>query len=169
MQTITPFLWFDREAEQAAKFYVSVFRKKSKILRVSRYGEAGPGPKGAVMLVEFQLDGQRFQALNGGPHYKLTPAFSLVVTCKTQREVDSYWKKLAAGGGQPVQCGWLTDKFGVSWQVVPERLGELLTAKDTARGQRAMAAMLKMTKLDIKALEAAADGVRPKRDASLAY
>ena len=120
MQKITPFLWFDDQAEAAAKFYVSVFKKRSKILSVSRYGDAGPGPKGSVMVVEFQLEGQRFLALNGGPTFKLSPAFSFVVTCKTQKKMDTYWKKLTSGGGVPNQCGWLTDKFGLSWQIVPD-------------------------------------------------
>jgi predicted 3-demethylubiquinone-9 3-methyltransferase (glyoxalase superfamily) len=164
MPQITPFLWFDKEAEQAAKFYVSIFKKRSKILNVSRYGDAGPGPKGSVMVVEFQLDGQRFQALNGGPIYQPSPAFSLVVTCETQREIDFYWKKLTAGGGKPVQCGWLVDKFGLSWQVVPRILDKLLTDRDAERSQRAMAAMLKMVKLDIKGLLDAAKGA-PKRRA----
>src|SRR5260221_9581772 len=119
MQKITPFLWFDTQAEEAAKLYVSVFKKKSKILRVARYDDAGPGPKGAVMVVDFELEGQRFQALNGGPQFKFSPAFSFVVGCKTQKEVDYYWDKLIANGGAPSQCGWLTDKFGLSWQIVP--------------------------------------------------
>jgi predicted 3-demethylubiquinone-9 3-methyltransferase (glyoxalase superfamily) len=158
MPRITPFLWFDKEAEQAAKFYVSVFKGRSKILTVSRYGSAGPGPEGSVMVVEFMLDGQRYQALTGGPLFKFSPAFSLVVTCKTQREIDLYWKKLLAGGGKPSQCGWLTDKFGFSWQIVPEQLERLIASKDAGKSQRAMAAMMKMVKLDIAALEAAAKG-----------
>jgi predicted 3-demethylubiquinone-9 3-methyltransferase (glyoxalase superfamily) len=165
MPKITPFLWFDKEAEQAAKFYVSIFKQRSKILNVSRYGDAGPGPKGGVMVVEFQLDGQRFQALNGGPIYQPSPAFSLVVACETQREIDSYWKKLTAGGGKPIQCGWLVDKFGLSWQVVPKVLDKLLTDRDAAKSQRAMAAMLKMVKLDIKGLVDAAKGP-PQREAA---
>jgi predicted 3-demethylubiquinone-9 3-methyltransferase (glyoxalase superfamily) len=156
MPKLTPFLWFDTQALEAAKFYVSVFKKKSKILKVAHYAEGGPGPKGSVMVVDFQLEGQRFQALNGGPHFKLSPAFSFVVECKTQKEVDSYWKKLTAGGGAPSQCGWLTDKFGLSWQIVPDVLAKLYSSKDKAKVARVMAAMMKMIKLDIAALKAAA-------------
>ena len=158
MQKIVPFLWFDTQALEAAKFYVSVFKKKSKILQVSHYGEGGPGPKGSVMVVDFQLDGQRWSALNGGPVFKHSPAISFVVRCKTQKEIDTYWKKLLAGGGQPSQCGWLTDKFGLSWQIVPTALPKLLGQKDKAKAARAMAAMMKMQKLDIRALEAASAG-----------
>ena len=154
MQKITPFLWFDSQAEEAANYYVSVFRN-SKIRRTSRYGEAGPGPKGSVMTVEFELDGNEFVALNGGPHYQITPAVSFVVNCKDQADVDYYWDKLTAGG-LPVQCGWLTDKFGVSWQVVPTRLSELLVDPDKAKAQRVMSAMMKMIKLDVPTLEQAA-------------
>jgi predicted 3-demethylubiquinone-9 3-methyltransferase (glyoxalase superfamily) len=156
MQKLTPFLWFDSQALDAAKFYVSVFKKKSKIIKVSRYGDAGPGPKGSVMVVEFQLEGQRFKSLNGGPLFKFSPAFSFVVDCKTQKEVDTYWKKLTAGGGAPSQCGWLTDKFGLSWQIVPDILGKLYSSKDKAKGGRVMAAMLQMSKLDIQKLKDAA-------------
>jgi predicted 3-demethylubiquinone-9 3-methyltransferase (glyoxalase superfamily) len=166
MQKIVPFLWFDTEAEDAAKFYVSVFKKSSKILKVSRYGEAGPGPRGSVMVVDFQLEGQRFQALNGGPHFKLSPAFSFVVRCKTQKEVDGYWNKLVAGGGAPSQCGWLTDRFGLSWQVVPDALEKLIASKDKAKASRVMTAMLKMSKLDIQVLEDAAANRAPKRKAA---
>ena len=154
MQKITPFRWFDSQAEEAANYYVSVFRN-SKITRTARYGEAGPGPKGSVMTVEFELDGNEFVALNGGPHYQITPAVSFVVNCKDQADVDYYWDKLTAGG-LPVQCGWLTDKFGVSWQVVPTRLSELLVDPDKAKAQRVMAAMMKMIKLDVPTLEQAA-------------
>src|SRR5678815_6159136 len=154
MQKITPFLWFDSQAEEAANYYVSVFRN-SKIRRTARYGDAGPGPKGSVMTVEFELDGNEFVALNGGPHYTITPAVSFVVNCKDQADVDYYWDKLTAGG-MPVQCGWLTDRFGVSWQVVPTRLSELLVDPDKSKAQRVMQAMLKMIKLDIPALEQAA-------------
>jgi len=154
MQKITPFLWFDSQAEEAANYYVSVFRN-SKIRRTARYGDAGPGPKGSVMTVEFELDGNEFVALNGGPHYKITPAVSFVVNCKDQADVDYYWDKLTAGG-MPVQCGWLTDKFGVSWQVVPTRLSELLVDPDKSKAQRVMAAMMKMVKLDVPTLEQAA-------------
>ena len=154
MQKITPFLWFDSQAEAAANYYVSVFRN-SKIRRTARYGDAGPGPKGSVMTVEFELDGNEFVALNGGPHYQITPAVSFVVNCKDQADVDYYWDKLTAGG-MPVQCGWLTDKFGVSWQVVPTRLSELLVDPDKSKAQRVMAAMMKMVKLDVPTLEQAA-------------
>ena len=151
MQKITPFLWFNDNAEQAVKFYTSIF-KKSKVLEVARYGDAGPGPKGSVMTIEFQIEGQEFIALNGGPHFKLNEAVSFVVNCKTQAEVDRYWKKLSAGGKE-VQCGWLKDKFGVSWQIVPTVLGELMSSKDSAKSQRVMEAMLKMVKLDIEKLK----------------
>jgi predicted 3-demethylubiquinone-9 3-methyltransferase (glyoxalase superfamily) len=154
MQKITPFLWFDSQAEEAANYYVSVFRN-SRITRTARYGDAGPGPKGSVMTVEFELDGNEFIALNGGPHYQITPAVSFVVNCTDQADVDHYWDKLTAGG-MPVQCGWLTDRFGVSWQIVPTRLSELLVDPDKAKAQRVMQAMLKMIKLDIPALEQAA-------------
>ncbi len=157
MQKITPFLWFDGQAEQAANFYVSVFRKNSKILEVARYGEAGPGPKGSVMTVAFELEGQKFTALNGGPQYQFTPAVSFVVNCATQAEVDEYWKKLAEGG-QEVACGWLTDKYGLSWQIVPTRLMELITDPDKKKVGRVMQAMLQMKKIDVAALERAARG-----------
>ncbi|HEX4404963.1 MAG TPA: VOC family protein [Polyangia bacterium] len=164
MKPITPFLWFDKEAEQAAKFYVSVFKKKSKIINVTRYGSTGPGAKGTVMVVDFEVNGQRFSALNGGPIFKHSPAISFVVHCKTQKEIDTYWKKLLAGGGQPSQCGWLTDKFGVSWQIVPDLLLKTLVGKDKAKAERIMAAQMKMVKFDVAALEAAAKG--PKRKAA---
>jgi len=153
MQKITPFLWFDNQAEEAAKFYTSIF-KNSKIVSVSRYGEAGPGPKGTVMIATFQLEGQEFVALNGGPHFKFTEAISFVINCKTQEEVDHSWKKLSEGGEQS-RCGWLKDKYGVSWQVVPTVLGELLRDKDAEKSKRVMQAMLKMDKLDIKKLQQA--------------
>jgi predicted 3-demethylubiquinone-9 3-methyltransferase (glyoxalase superfamily) len=156
MQKITPFLWFDANAEEAVKFYTSIF-KSSKIGEISRYGEAGPGPKGSVMVINFELDGQEFIALNGGPEYKFTPAISLVVNCKNQEEVDDYWDKLSAGG-QKVQCGWLQDKFGLSWQVVPTILGELMKDKDPAKRERVMKAMLQMVKLDVDGLKRAAEG-----------
>ena len=149
MSKPTPFLWFDSQAEQAAKFYVSVFKGKSKIRSVMRDPGGGPGPKGAAITVAFTLDGQELVALNGGPHYTLTPAFSLVVSCKTQREIDRYWRVLSQGGAES-RCGWLTDKFGLSWQVVPENLGKLLATP------RAMQAMLQMKKLDLAELKAAA-------------
>ena len=160
MQKITPFLWFNDNAEEAVKFYTSVF-KNSKIGKVARYDEAGEKasgrPAGSVMTVEFQLEGQEFVALNGGPVFKFTEAISFVVNCETQEEVDYYWEKLSAGGKE-VQCGWLKDKFGLSWQIVPTVLGELLSDKDAAKAQRAMEAMLKMVKLDIKKLKQAANG-----------
>jgi predicted 3-demethylubiquinone-9 3-methyltransferase (glyoxalase superfamily) len=156
MQRITPFLWFDDNAEQAAKFYTSIF-KNSKIKGVSRYGEAGPGPKGSVMVVNFELDGQEFIALNGGPQFKFTEAISFVVNCKTQKEVDHYWSKLSKGG-QEVQCGWLKDKFGLSWQVVPTILSELMRDKDPKVRERVMKQMLQMVKLDIEPLKQAAKG-----------
>lgn len=152
-QRITPFLWFDGQAEEAANFYVSIF-PNSKVVATSRYGEAGPGPKGSVMTVAFELDGLSFTALNGGPMFKFTEAISLVVHCETQAEVDHYWDKLSAGG-QQVQCGWLKDKFGLSWQVVPNALIELVQDKDAAKSQRVMAAMMQMTKIDIAKLRAA--------------
>jgi predicted 3-demethylubiquinone-9 3-methyltransferase (glyoxalase superfamily) len=154
MQKITPFLWFDNNAEEAAKFYVSVF-KKGKIRSVSRYSEGAPAPAGTVMTVEFDLLGQRFVALNGGPVFKFNEAISFVVSCKTQREVDYYWKKLSAGGKE-VQCGWLQDKYGVSWQIVPTVLMELMMSKDRAKAARVTQAMMKMVKLDIAGLKKAA-------------
>jgi len=153
IQKISPFLWFDDQAEEAARFYTSIF-KNSKIEKIIRYGEAGPGPGGSVMTVAFELDGQKFTALNGGPHFKFTEAISLVVNCESQAEVDEYWAKLSEGG-QEVQCGWLKDKFGLSWQIVPVRLIELLEDKDVERSQRVMKAMFKMKKLDIAGLEEA--------------
>ena len=159
MQPITPFLWFDDQAEEAARFYVSIF-KNSKIGSVTRYeGEAAQvsgRPAGSVMTVAFQLDGQEFIALNGGPQYTFSPAISFMVNCKTQEEVDELWEKLSAGGEQ-VQCGWLTDKYGVSWQITPTVLMEMLQDKDPERAQRVMHAMLQMKKLDIAALQRAYD------------
>jgi len=155
-QKITPFLWFDDNAEEAINFYVSIFRN-SRIVRTSRYGDAGPGPKGTVMSATFELEGQTFQALNGGPHFKFTPAISLFVSCDTQEEVDYYWDRLLAGGGKPTQCGWLTDRFGLSWQVIPRQLGEMLGDKDPQRSQRVMKAMLAMVKIDVAALKRAYD------------
>lgn len=151
MNTITPFLWFDNQAEEAANFYVSIFPN-------SRIISTNPGPDGKVMSATFELDGQRFMALNGGPQFKFTEAVSFYINCKDQAEVDNYWEKLVAGGGKTDQCGWLKDQFGLSWQVVPTRLGELLGDPDRAKAGRVMAAMLKMTKLDVAALEAAAKG-----------
>jgi predicted 3-demethylubiquinone-9 3-methyltransferase (glyoxalase superfamily) len=155
MQKISPFLWFDGNAEEAADFYVSLF-KGSKILNIARYGEAGPGPAGAVMVVNFQIEGQDFIALNGGPLFKFTEAISFVINCQTQEEVDHYWNRLTAGGGQESQCGWLKDKYGLSWQVTPTILGELLADKDQKKAQRVMQAMLQMKKIDIAALQRAA-------------
>lgn len=155
MQKITTYLWFDNQAEEAAEFYVSLF-KSSKILNVSRYGDGGPGPKGTAMTVTFQLGGQQFIALNGGPHFKFTEAISLLVNCESQREVDDLWEKLTAGGGEPGNCGWLKDRWGLSWQIIPTALPRLLGDKDPARSRRAMEAMLKMHKIDIAALERAA-------------
>jgi predicted 3-demethylubiquinone-9 3-methyltransferase (glyoxalase superfamily) len=156
MQKITPFLWFDGNAEEAASFYTSIF-KNSKILNVARYGEAGPGPKGSAMTVTFQLEGQQFIALNGGPHYTFTPAISFFVNCETQAEVDEFWNKLSAGG-KDVQCGWLKDKFGVSWQIIPKALMELMGDKDPVKSQRVFKAMLQMTKIDIEGLKRAYRG-----------
>ena len=156
MPAITPFLWFNDKAEEAANFYVSIF-PNSKILSVSRYGDAGPGPKGSVMTVSFELDGRHFTALNGGPRYTFTPSVSFLVPCETQQEVDHYWDKLAAGG-KPIQCGWLEDKYGLSWQIVPRELFRLVQDKDPARSQRVMKAMLQMVKLDVARLQQAANG-----------
>src|ERR1700687_1414937 len=153
IQKISPFLWFDHQAEEAARFYTSIF-KNSKIEKIIRYGEAGPGPAGSVMTVAFELDGQKFTGLNGGPHFKFTEAISFVVNCETQAEVDEYWEKLSEGGKE-VQCGWLKDKFGLSWQIVPIRLIELLEDKDAARSQRVMKAMMQMKKIEIAGLEQA--------------
>jgi len=158
MQKITPFLWFDNQAEEAARFYTSIFRN-SRIGKIARYDESGAKasgrPAGSVMTVEFQLEGQKFVALNGGPHFKFNEAVSFVVNCETQAEVDRYWSQLSAGGKE-VQCGWLKDKYGVSWQIVPTILGKLLSGKDAAKARRVMQAMLKMVKLDIKKLRQAA-------------
>lgn len=153
MQKITPFLWFDTQAEAAAEFYVSIF-KNSRIVDTTRYGEAGPGPKGSVMTVRFELDGQEFIGLNGGPRFKFTEAVSFSVDCKTQDEVDEFWEKLSEGGEQG-PCGWLKDKYGLSWQINPTVLGELLQDKDAEKSQRVMEAMLQMGKLDIKRLQRA--------------
>ena len=155
MQKINPFLWFDSQAEAAANFYVSIFNN-SRVLGISRYGEAGPGPKGSVMTVDFELDGQRFTGLNGGPHFKFTEALSFVVHCKTQEEVDTFWGKLLEGG-QESQCGWLKDKYGLSWQIVPTILPEMLRDPDPQKSKRVMEAMLKMKKIDIAGLTRAYD------------
>ena len=156
MQKIHPFLWFDNQAEEAMNFYVSIF-KNSKIGKVVRYGDAGPGPKGSAMTATFELEGQQFTALNGGPHFKFTEAISFVVDCKSQEEVDELWEKLSAGG-RPGQCAWLKDKFGLSWQIVPSVLVELLSNPDPAKSKRVMEAMMKMTKIDIAKLKQAAQG-----------
>jgi predicted 3-demethylubiquinone-9 3-methyltransferase (glyoxalase superfamily) len=158
MQKITPFLWFDGNAEEAANFYISTF-KNSKMGRISRYGDAGPGPKGSVMSVTFQIEGQEFFAINGGPQFKFTPAISFFVNCETQQEVDDLWEKLSTGG-RTDRCGWLQDKFGLSWQIIPTVLGQLLGDKDPQRAKRAMQAMLQMTKIDIEKLQQAAAGTQ---------
>lgn len=159
LHKITPFLWFDSQAEEAAKFYVSVFRD-AKLGKVSRYGEAGQEvhgrSPGSVMTVEFEIEGQPFTALNGGPQFAFNPAVSFVVHCKDQGEVDYYWDRLLEGGGQVQACGWLADRFGVCWQVVPDRLLELVSGNDRAQADRVMQAMLKMKKLDLATLEKAA-------------
>jgi predicted 3-demethylubiquinone-9 3-methyltransferase (glyoxalase superfamily) len=155
MQKITPFLWFDNNAEEAINFYVSIF-KNSKILKVARYGDAGPGPKGSIMVATFQLEGQEFQALNGGPQHKFTPAISLFVSCESQQEVDELWRKLLEGGRED-QCGWLQDKFGLSWQIIPVILPKLLGDKDPKKSASVMRAMLQMKKIDSKKLQQAYD------------
>jgi predicted 3-demethylubiquinone-9 3-methyltransferase (glyoxalase superfamily) len=155
MQKITPFLWFDNQAEEAANFYVSIF-KNSKIGTISRYGEAGPGAKGTVMVVTFQLEGEEFIALNGGPLFKFTEAISLSVNCQTQEEVDDLWEKLSEGG-EKGRCGWLKDKYGLSWQINPAVLGEMLNDKDPEKSNRVMQAMLQMDKIDIGKLKQAYD------------
>ena len=152
-QKITPCLWFDFNAEEAVAHYLSVFQD-SRIMSMTRYGEAGPGPAGAVMTILFEIDGQQFLALNGGPHFKFTPALSLIVNCDDQAEVDALWEKLSDGGA-PGQCGWLTDRFGVSWQIVPRALPALLLSEDPKRADRLMRAVLTMKKLDIRQLQQA--------------
>jgi len=156
MQKITPFLWFDGKAEEAANFYTAIF-KNSKIGSVSRYGEGGPGPKGSVMVVTFQLEGQEFMALNGGPLFTFTPAISFLVNCETQEEVDQLWEKLSEGG-QKDRCGWLKDKYGVSWQIIPTALGKMMSDPDRAKSSRVMKAMLQMDKIDINTLKQAYAG-----------
>ena len=153
MQKITPFLWFNDKAEEAMNFYTSIF-KNSKIGNVSRWGEGGPGPKGSVMSATFQLEGQEFIALNGGPAFKFTPAISLFVNCEAQEEVDELWGKLSEGG-EKQRCGWLTDKYGLSWQITPSALGRMLQDKDPAKSKRVMNAMLQMDKIDIAKLQQA--------------
>ena len=156
-QKITTYLWFDREAEEAANLYTSIF-KNSKILNVARYGDAGPGPKGTAMTVNFQLDGQEFIALNGGPMYKFTEAISLLVDCETQEEVDRLWNKLTADGGEQSMCGWLKDKFGLSLQIIPSALFRLMSDPDPEKSKRVIEAMLQMKKIDVPALERAHAG-----------
>jgi predicted 3-demethylubiquinone-9 3-methyltransferase (glyoxalase superfamily) len=153
MQKIMNCLWFDNNAEEAVNFYVSLF-KNSKVTKVTQYGEGMPLPKGTVMTVSFSLDGQEFLALNGGPTFNFTPAVSLIINCKTQEEVDRFWEKLSEGG-QKGQCGWLTDRFGLSWQVVPTILGEIMSSADDEKAQSVMEALMQMTKLDIKKLQEA--------------
>jgi predicted 3-demethylubiquinone-9 3-methyltransferase (glyoxalase superfamily) len=157
MQKITPFLWFDNQAEEAMNFYTSIF-KNSKVRTVSRYGDAGPGPKGTVMVAKFELDGQEFMVLNGGPRFKFTQAISFVVNCASQQEVDELWEKLLAGGGAEDACGWLRDKYGLSWQIIPTALGEMMSDPDKQKAGRAMQAMLKMKKIDIAEMRRAFDG-----------
>ena len=158
-QKVTPMLWFDDQAEEAAEYYVSIFRGSS-IVSVARYGEAGPGPAGSAMTVQFELEGQTFTALNGGPLFTFSEAISFVIACETQDEVDHYWDRLIVGGPVEAQrCGWLKDKFGVSWQVVPDALARLASDPDPVKAQRTVAAMLQMKKLDVAALQAAHDGV----------
>ena len=156
MQKITPFLWYDTQAEEAANFYVSIF-KNSKILGLTRNGDAAPGPKGSVLVAEFELEGQKFVALNGGPNFKFTEAVSFVVNCTSQEEVDYYWEKFLEGGKES-QCGWLKDKYGMSWQITPTILPELLQDKDPEKANRVMQAMMKMIKIDIETLKRAAEG-----------
>jgi predicted 3-demethylubiquinone-9 3-methyltransferase (glyoxalase superfamily) len=153
MPKIVPFLWFNDQAEAAMDFYISIF-KNSRVTGVSRYGEAGPGPKGAVMVATFQLEGQDFHAINGGPQFTFTPAISLLVNCETQEEVDHLCERLSAGG-EPNQCGWLKDRYGLSWQIVPAILGTLMQDRDPVKSQRVMKAMLQMKKLDIAQLKQA--------------
>ena len=153
MQKITPFLWFDGKAEEAMNFYTSIF-KKSKLVSLTRYGETGPGPKGTVMSAIFNLEGQEFMALNGGPLFKFSPAISFFVNCRTQEEVDELWERLSVGGEKQM-CGWLKDKFGVSWQIIPTILGELLQDKDAEKAERVMKTMLQMGKIDIAGLKRA--------------
>jgi predicted 3-demethylubiquinone-9 3-methyltransferase (glyoxalase superfamily) len=163
-QKITPFLWFDSQAEEAARFYTSIF-EHSEIGSIARYGEQGPGPEGTAMTVSFRLDGQEFMALNGGPQFKFTEAISFLVNCETQEEVDELWEKLSAGGEEG-QCGWLKDKYGVSWQIVPTVLGEMLQDKDPEKAKRVMEAMLQMNKIDIEALKRAYEGQTTKVSAA---
>ena len=155
MQKITPLLWFDNNAEEAVNFYLSIF-KDSKILVVTRWGETGPGPKGSVLTIKFEIEGQEFLALNGGPQFKFTEAVAFIVNCKTQEEVDYFWEKLSAGG-EKSRCGWLKDKFGLSWNIVPTVLPEMLADKDTKKADRVMKVMMEMDKIDIAPLQKAYD------------
>lgn len=157
VQKISPYLWFDNQAEEAVKLYVSIFNN-SKIESMIRYGEAGPGPAGSLMSATFELEGQRFMALNGGPHHTFSPAISLFVNCDTQQEIDRLWTKLTADGGKEGECGWLKDRFGVSWQIVPTVLGEMMQDEDTEKSQRVTKAMLQMNKLNIDQLKQAYQG-----------
>jgi predicted 3-demethylubiquinone-9 3-methyltransferase (glyoxalase superfamily) len=157
-QKITPNLWFDTEAEEAANFYISVF-KNARMVSIARYTEAGPREAGMVMTVEFELDGQRFVGINGGPDFKFNEAVSFQIDCEDQEEIDYYWDKLVEGGGEEGPCGWLKDRFGVSWQVVPAGMNELFNDPDPEKARRAMEAMLQMRKIDVAALRAAAEGV----------
>jgi predicted 3-demethylubiquinone-9 3-methyltransferase (glyoxalase superfamily) len=156
MPTITPCLWFDGQAEEAARFYTAIF-PNSRIEDIARCGDSGPGPKGSILTVKFRLDGQEFLGLNGGPQFRFTEAVSFIVNCETQEEVDRMWARLAEGGAE-VQCGWLRDRYGLSWQIVPTILGSLMSGPDPARGERVLRALLGMKKLDIAALQAAYDG-----------
>jgi predicted 3-demethylubiquinone-9 3-methyltransferase (glyoxalase superfamily) len=157
VQKIVTNLWFDAQAEEAANFYCSLF-PDSKVLNITRYGSAGPGPEGQVMVVDFQLAGQRFTGINGGPEFKFSEAISLLINCDSQEEVDRYWDALLADGGEPSQCGWLKDKYGLSWQVVPREMDEMIASTDAAAAQRTMEAMLKMVKLDLGELKRAYAG-----------
>jgi predicted 3-demethylubiquinone-9 3-methyltransferase (glyoxalase superfamily) len=155
MQKITPFLWFNDNAEEAVDFYVSLF-PSSRVVDVSRFGEGGPGPAGSLMSATFELHGQRFMALNGGPHYTISPGISFFVNCESQQEVDALWDRLL-DGGEPTQCGWITDRFGVTWQIIPRQLGEMLGDPDPQRSQRVLAAMMQMVKIDVAELQRAYD------------
>jgi len=155
-QKITPFFWYDNQAEEAMNFYVSIF-KNSRVLGVTRYGKSGPGPEGSVLTAAFELEGQKFTALNGGPRFKFNESVSFVVNCETQEEIDYFWEKLSFDGGQESQCGWLKDKFGLSWQVVPTILPELITSKDPKKSESVMQAIMQMKKLDLAKLKQAAE------------
>lgn len=158
MQKITPFLWFNENAEEAINFYTSIF-KDSRMGKITRNGDNGPGPKGSVLVANFTIEGQEFIALNGGPRFQFTEAVSFVVNCKTQDEIDFYWDKLLEGGGKEQACGWLKDRFGLSWQIVPDQLGELMSGNDPQRSGRVMQALMQMVKLDLGKLQKAYDGV----------